>query len=97
MKSLLCVCVCFFVCAVGVAGLSCVRDLTCTKLQAVLMYCRFGVVSGPCKACQCAKGPGDECGGLFNLSGICGKGLYCKMGWHLLGVGTCIPGCIHEV
>ncbi|XP_047489829.1 neuroparsin-A-like [Penaeus chinensis] len=90
MKALLCLCVCFSLCAVSVTGLSCVRDLTCTKLQAVFMFCKYGVISGPCRDCQCAKGPGEECGGLFNLSGICVKGLYCKKDWQIFGVGKCI-------
>ncbi|RXG69398.1 Single insulin-like growth factor-binding domain protein-2 [Armadillidium vulgare] len=31
-----------------------------------------------CHCChECKKGPGEKCGGLFNLDGICGDGLVC--------------------
>ena len=33
-------------------------------------------VCGCCKIC--AKGEGEECGGIWNLEGICATGFYCK-------------------
>ncbi|KAL7638066.1 UNVERIFIED_CONTAM: hypothetical protein RMT77_011691 [Armadillidium vulgare] len=40
--------------------------------------CPFGVGMDACHCChECKKGPGEKCGGLFNLDGICGDGLVC--------------------
>ena len=37
------------------------------------------LVSDVCACCKiCAKGEGEECGGIWNLEGTCATGFYCK-------------------
>ncbi|XP_023239027.1 single insulin-like growth factor-binding domain protein-2 [Centruroides sculpturatus] len=37
-----------------------------------------GVTKYGCKCCKvCAQGIGQECGGLYNIAGICGRNLVC--------------------
>ncbi|XP_069194407.1 venom protein 302 isoform X5 [Procambarus clarkii] len=59
------------------AGLSCPRPCDrnrCTKVQ-----CNFGVGKDLCSCCpRCLKGLGEECGGIWNHGGSCGKGLTCS-------------------
>ncbi|GAB6024842.1 hypothetical protein CHUAL_009960 [Chamberlinius hualienensis] len=61
-------------------ALSCPRrpdgTLYCTDVDP--KTCRYGTVSDICSFCQvCAKGPGEECGGIWNIGGRCGKGYFC--------------------
>ncbi|XP_077542389.1 crimpy [Haemaphysalis longicornis] len=41
--------------------------------------CAYGVTSDMCGCCNvCARGPGEECGGYWNIGGTCAEGLTCK-------------------
>ncbi|XP_067012187.2 neuroparsin-A [Anabrus simplex] len=40
--------------------------------------CQHGVVKDYCGRKVCAKGPGQKCGGVFDILGKCGKGMSCK-------------------
>ncbi|KAI4897411.1 hypothetical protein NFI96_024485, partial [Prochilodus magdalenae] len=43
------------------------------------LKCRGGKVLDPCQCCYvCAKQKGETCGGAWNLSGTCDKGLECR-------------------
>lgn len=57
-------------------GLSC--DCGSSPCEAPVC-CDSGYTVYPaCPCCrECAGGPGQKCGGLFNLAGKCAKGLYC--------------------
>lgn len=66
----------------GVDALSCPK---CTpeyraRCSDVLQYdCPYGLTTDVCNCCpRCAKGEGEECGGLWNMKGFCGEGLECK-------------------
>ena len=40
--------------------------------------CKYGLVKDICYCCDvCAKGPGEECGGLWSLRGKCGAAFVC--------------------
>ena len=44
------------------------------------LNCKGGLTLGVCGCCNvCAKVEGEECGGLWNLSGTCDKGLTCVL------------------
>merc|ERR1712240_309948 len=51
----------------------------CQECSPVPDYCSTGqTVLDPCGCCEeCAKGEGDECGGLFGLYGTCADDLAC--------------------
>merc|ERR1719187_623166 len=51
----------------------------CQECSPVPDYCSTGqTVLDPCGCCEeCAKGEGDECGGLFGLYGTCADDLEC--------------------
>ncbi|XP_063846307.1 neuroparsin-A-like [Scylla paramamosain] len=58
----------------------------CSSLNEVLPEmlqapCRHGVVMDWCGNARCAKGPGETCGGRWNVKGSCGKGMYCVCGY----------------
>ncbi|XP_035231762.1 single insulin-like growth factor-binding domain protein-2 [Stegodyphus dumicola] len=41
--------------------------------------CDYGLAPDVCGCCYtCAKGPGDSCGGMYDLAGRCTKGYYCQ-------------------
>ena len=40
--------------------------------------CSYGIVKDACSCClECAKGPGEQCGGPWGVSGICTSGSHC--------------------
>ncbi|XP_065346981.1 venom protein 302-like [Cloeon dipterum] len=40
--------------------------------------CAYGKVKDACNCCDfCGNGPGEHCGGEFNILGMCGKGMEC--------------------
>ncbi|XP_068202958.1 venom protein 302-like [Palaemon carinicauda] len=40
--------------------------------------CPYGIVTDICDCCfVCGQGPGDKCGGFWNVDGKCGTGLEC--------------------
>ena len=42
--------------------------------------CLYEIVKDPCGCCpECAKGPGEECGGLFRIAGQCTNGSLCLL------------------
>merc|ERR1719481_606728 len=51
----------------------------CQECPPIPDYCSTGqTVLDPCGCCEeCAKGEGDECGGLFGLYGTCADDLEC--------------------
>ncbi|XP_047115309.1 neuroparsin-A isoform X1 [Schistocerca piceifrons] len=52
-------------------GANCVVDLT---------RCEYGEVQDFFGRKVCAKGPGDKCGGPYELHGKCGDGMDCRCG-----------------
>jgi len=42
--------------------------------------CFYGVVKDRCQREMCAKGPGERCGGRWELLGACGEGMFCSCG-----------------
>ncbi|XP_037777384.1 insulin-like growth factor-binding protein 4 isoform X1 [Penaeus monodon] len=59
------------------SGLSCMpcAEVKCKRPSG----CAFGTVRDVCGCCyQCAKGPGQPCGGMWLLNGRCGDGLKCQ-------------------
>ncbi|KAI4884313.1 hypothetical protein NFI96_009179 [Prochilodus magdalenae] len=60
-------------------GLKC---LSCDRVECSdQLTCPGGKVLEPCKCCyECAKQEGEMCGGPWNLSGTCDKGLECREG-----------------
>ena len=55
------------------------RCLPCDMVECPeKLKCRGGKVLDPCKCCyECARQKGQTCGGAWNLSGTCDKGLEC--------------------
>ena len=42
--------------------------------------CLYEIVKDPCGCCpECAKGPGEECGGIFRIAGQCTNGSLCLL------------------
>ncbi|CAL4093783.1 unnamed protein product, partial [Meganyctiphanes norvegica] len=42
--------------------------------------CSYGLTKDICGHCDvCAKGPGEECGGLWNTAGKCGESMKCEL------------------
>ena len=63
-----------------IQSLSCVAcdQWTCTSDEK--LNCTGGLTLGICGCCNvCAKVEGEECGGLWNFSGTCDKGLTCVL------------------
>ncbi|KAI4897407.1 hypothetical protein NFI96_005672 [Prochilodus magdalenae] len=58
------------------------RCLSCDRVECSdQLTCPGGKVLEPCKCCyKCAKQEGEMCGGPWNLSGTCDKGLECREG-----------------
>ncbi|GIX81490.1 IGFBP N-terminal domain-containing protein [Caerostris darwini] len=54
-------------------------DVDCDETDCPELNCEFGVVPDVCECCYtCAKGPGESCGGMFDLAGICWVGSICQ-------------------
>ncbi|KAF8781817.1 single insulin-like growth factor-binding domain protein-2 [Argiope bruennichi] len=56
------------------------EDITCEDYDCQEVdTCEFGEVPDVCECCYtCAKGPGESCGGMYNLAGICAWGYFCE-------------------
>ncbi|KAL7632831.1 UNVERIFIED_CONTAM: hypothetical protein RMT77_016828 [Armadillidium vulgare] len=54
----------------------------------VATNCRYGEVKDWCNRTACGKGPGQKCGGRWQMYGACGSGMYCNC-------GKC-TGCAHH-
>ncbi|XP_069987785.1 single insulin-like growth factor-binding domain protein-2 [Penaeus vannamei] len=78
MNQLLCLFLCLALCLVCVTGLRCLPSEGCTSRVTAGMDCKFGFLLGPCRKCECAKGPGEGCGGPWRLWGTCAEGLVCE-------------------
>ncbi|XP_023234637.1 single insulin-like growth factor-binding domain protein-2 [Centruroides sculpturatus] len=51
------------------------ENVSCPPSQS----CSFGKTRDICNCCYiCAKGPNEECGGIYNYAGTCANGLKCK-------------------
>ncbi|CAG0894693.1 unnamed protein product [Cyprideis torosa] len=75
-----------------VSALSCSPcDLTyCDYVDESL--CPAGIGKDVCGCCpQCLNGPGDSCGGPWNIAGVCGRGLKCVKDdpWDFNASGKC--------
>ncbi|XP_066983096.1 neuroparsin-A-like [Macrobrachium rosenbergii] len=46
-----------------------------------LSKCKYGTAVGWCGNLECAKGPGERCGGNWLEHGSCGEGMYCGCGY----------------
>ncbi|XP_037790987.1 venom protein 302-like [Penaeus monodon] len=78
MKAALYLAVCFACCVLGTESLSCVeRGQGCTPEKIAELQCPFETVVNECNDCECAKGPGEECGGPWDTMGQCASGLTC--------------------
>ncbi|XP_066962361.1 venom protein 302-like [Macrobrachium rosenbergii] len=57
----------------------CQRDeARCPKGNLTLSDCPYGVTTDVCNCCDaCAKGPGENCGGAWNMRGKCGPEYTC--------------------
>ncbi|GAB6024847.1 hypothetical protein CHUAL_009965 [Chamberlinius hualienensis] len=62
-----------------------VEALTCMSCELVdcniknLSKCKYGTVKDVCHCCDvCAKGPGESCGGMWEMEGKCATGLRCR-------------------
>ncbi|GAB6024840.1 hypothetical protein CHUAL_009958 [Chamberlinius hualienensis] len=72
-------------------ALSCPLDLNgkpyCTNVNPRI--CRYGTELDNCGQCTvCLKGPGEQCGGIWNTEGTCAKGYICQpnpKNWQLPG------------
>ncbi|XP_066962768.1 venom protein 302-like [Macrobrachium rosenbergii] len=52
-------------------------DFTCTD-EPTEASCSYGRVDDACKCCkECAKGPEEQCGGPWGVSGTCAEGYTC--------------------
>ncbi|PRD29248.1 UNVERIFIED_CONTAM: Single insulin-like growth factor-binding domain protein-2 [Trichonephila clavipes] len=61
------------------------RDALCSEIECEdydcmeVDDCEFGEVPDVCECCYaCAKGPGESCGGMFDLAGTCAWGYACQ-------------------
>ncbi|GFS51004.1 single insulin-like growth factor-binding domain protein-2 [Trichonephila inaurata madagascariensis] len=61
------------------------RDALCSEIECEdydcmeVDECEFGEVPDVCECCYtCAKGPGESCGGMFDLAGTCAWGYTCQ-------------------
>ncbi|XP_078697810.1 uncharacterized protein LOC144925603 [Branchiostoma floridae x Branchiostoma belcheri] len=80
----------------GLAALSCLQcgTFTCPPLPS----CQGDVTKDACGCCDvCAKIPGESCGGQWNISGTCSRGLTCvvdpneHLGNQATGTCACPP------
>lgn len=71
----------------------------CNHHKTLKKFCQYGTVYDHCGCCQiCALGPDQVCGGLGDLYGKCGPGLYCfPADRHPSQTGRCIPNPICPV
>ncbi|XP_018008438.1 venom protein 302 isoform X2 [Hyalella azteca] len=80
MFKVTCIIVAFFVLAVTwqVEALRCnCTAITCARVDE--RTCRHGVGLNACGCCQvCLRGPGERCGGPWNIEGKCGRNLTCS-------------------
>ncbi|XP_076038286.1 venom protein 302-like [Oratosquilla oratoria] len=61
------------------AGHPCECRGGCPKLDE--SECKYGMGKDTCLCCDvCLNGPGETCGGLFDIDGKCGTGLRCWKG-----------------
>ncbi|XP_064085508.1 venom protein 302-like isoform X2 [Macrobrachium nipponense] len=78
------------------AVVECSLGLTCLPCDQIICLqpvgCPYGYVKGVCSCCDvCAKGPGEFCGGEFNLFGKCGAGLKCVQTVNVIpSRGVCV-------
>ncbi|CAL4128345.1 unnamed protein product, partial [Meganyctiphanes norvegica] len=64
-------------------SLSCIR---CHEIDCPVPTCSYGVTKDVCGCCdECAKGPGETCGGPWGISGSCSEGLECKLNQNIPG------------
>ncbi|CAH1169672.1 unnamed protein product, partial [Phaedon cochleariae] len=73
-------CVAKFICR------PCKNEMECNMPPPVM--CEYGEVRNACKRRECAKGPGDRCGGPMNILGQCAENLMCRSdelchGWFM--------------
>ncbi|ROT74193.1 crustacean hematopoietic factor-like protein [Penaeus vannamei] len=93
MKRFLCLSLCLALCLVCVTGLRCIQDEGCTEAAIAGLDCEYGHLPGICNRCECAKGPGEVCGGPWGSSGFCAEGLVCdKDPEDFNAEGECRPG-----
>ncbi|KAJ1528400.1 hypothetical protein ONE63_006815 [Megalurothrips usitatus] len=50
------------------------------RLPRVPDGCTYGRTRDFCSNVVCAKGPGEKCGGPYNVEGRCGEGMQCLCG-----------------
>jgi len=65
-------------------GLSCLpcREVDCGPAP----ICRYGNTRSICGCCdECAKGPGEQCGGPWGAYGTCSQGLECQLNHNIPG------------
>ena len=73
--------------------------IPCSDVKCETPICRGGFVKDACNCCKtCAKTVGEKCGGPYDMSGVCDKGLKCKKVlpknvFPLTAVGKCVPVC----
>ncbi|XP_064085798.1 venom protein 302-like [Macrobrachium nipponense] len=81
MKALVLVfaCLCLFAKSSEALSCYCPEDgSACQQRKLTEVECPFGIILDHCECCRvCAKGPGEECGGPWDISGRCAKGFMC--------------------
>ncbi|XP_076040846.1 venom protein 302-like [Oratosquilla oratoria] len=85
---------CIFVSVKRSSGLTCFPCEDRKNCRNEPNYCTWGFTKGICGCCVvCAKGPGQKCGGDFNLDGTCAPGLTCvSFGeWRYHGICVKVP------
>ncbi|XP_063610130.1 venom protein 302-like [Penaeus indicus] len=78
MKLFLCLSLCLALCLVCVTGLRCSLAEGCTPEAKAGLDCQFGFETDLCNRCECAKGLGETCGGIWKKLGTCAEGLVCN-------------------
>ncbi|KAF2363935.1 Growth factor receptor cysteine-rich domain [Trinorchestia longiramus] len=82
----------------SVDGLSC---LECPPDECVPPTdCKYGTGRWACMCCDgCLMGPGEQCGGPWNIDGRCGTGLQCQKEEpsDFNSVGICVPDAVPSV
>ncbi|XP_068202956.1 single insulin-like growth factor-binding domain protein-2 [Palaemon carinicauda] len=71
---------CISLAAVTTSGLRCIPCVVSERCpnSAKEEECPYGIVTDICDCCfVCGQGPGDKCGGVWNIKGKCGTGLEC--------------------
>ncbi|XP_068203510.1 venom protein 302-like [Palaemon carinicauda] len=73
---------CLCVLVKSIDGLSCYcpeDGSACLQRKLSRVECPFGIIKDHCDCCPvCAKGPGEVCGGPWDISGKCAQGLTCN-------------------